>query len=118
MSAVRVQQPQRKQQPQVRPKHQVRKKLVFKLTVFEKLVLGLFITLVIFAGVFVVSRQAALYSTTKDIQHLNASIQDQEKMNNDMYVKVQQLSTYDRILEKAKAFGMQLDEKNVKVVQQ
>lgn len=40
------------------------------------------------------------------------------KANNDLKLQVSELSTYERILEKAKELGLNLKEKNVKVVEQ
>ena len=51
-----------------------------------------------------------------EIQKIESEIQDITKENVDLKVQVSELSTYERIWEKAKEFGLTLNEKNVKVV--
>jgi len=112
-TAVKIQEKQR-QQPSVRPK--VKRKL--RLTLGEKLVLFSFLLFVVYASVQIVSNQVSIYQVNKHIQQLQGAIDEQKKHNNDLYVEVQQLSTYERILEKAKELGLSLNENNVKVVQE
>ena len=51
------------------------------------------------------------------MQQFQTSIEEQEKRNRDLYVQAKELSTYERILAKAKELGLTLNENNVKVVQ-
>ena len=43
--------------------------------------------------------------------------QEQQKVNSDLEVQVSELSTYERIWEKAKQLGLTLNEDNVKGVE-
>lgn len=87
------------------------------LTPGEKLLILIFGLAICFGGTQVVTSHAAIYELNKDIQVLEASIQDQTKVNNDLEVQVSELSTYERIWAKAKELGLMLNENNVKVVQ-
>ncbi|MDP4161575.1 MAG: cell division protein FtsL [Bacillota bacterium] len=83
-----------------------------------EMVLGLaFVTLIGFGSVQMISKQAQMYSVNKEIQDVQVSITNQQKVNNDLKDQVSELSTYARIGEKAKKLGLQLNENNVKVVQ-
>lgn len=89
-----------------------------KITLGEKCLYALFIAFILFAGVKIISNEVMIYETNKDIQTLEASIDTQKKINNDLYVQKEELSSYERILAKAKELGLKLNEKNVKVVQE
>ena len=71
-----------------------------------------------YAAVHIVSNQVKIYQINKEIQQLQETVEETRKQNNDLYVEVQQLSTYERILRKAKELGLSLNENNVKVVQE
>lgn len=80
--------------------------------------LGLIFTgIVCFGAVHIVSNQAAIYEMNRDIQDTKISIQEQQKVNGDLEMQVSELSTYERIWEKAKELGLKLNENNVKAVQ-
>ncbi|RFU63374.1 cell division protein FtsL [Peribacillus glennii] len=70
------------------------------------------------AGVKIVSNQTAIYETNKSIQQVEAKIDEQVKVNNDLKVEVSELSTYERIWKKAAENGLMLNENNVKVVEE
>lgn len=81
-------------------------------------ILGLALTgVVCFGAVQIVSNQAAIYEVNKEIQQTEKSIQEQTRVNGDLQMQVSELSTYERIWEKAKKMGLKLNENNVKVVQ-
>ncbi|RAK23265.1 cell division protein FtsL [Anoxybacillus vitaminiphilus] len=98
----------------VRPK----RKRQFRTTLGEKVLLFAFAMFVVYCSIQIVSNQVAIYQANKQIQQLEETIQEQKKYNNDLSVQVQELSTYERILEKAKELGLSLNENNVKVVQE
>ncbi|WP_066289415.1 cell division protein FtsL [Bacillus sp. FJAT-29937] len=80
-------------------------------------VLGLvFSGIVCFGAVHIVSNQAAIYEINKEIQDTKVVIQEQKRVNGDLEMQVSELSTYERIWEKAKELGLKLNENNVKVV--
>ncbi len=81
-------------------------------------ILGLVFTgIVCFGAVHIVSNQAAIYEINKEIQDTKVSIQEQTKVNGDLGMQISELSTYERIWEKAKELGLKLNENNVKAVQ-
>jgi cell division protein FtsL len=86
------------------------------LTPGEKIIGIVFTGLVCFGAVNLISNQAEIYQVNKDIQEVQTSINELEKVNNDLQVQVSELSTYERIWEKAKQMGLVLNENNVKVV--
>jgi cell division protein FtsL len=108
-----VQRRDRHARPSMRPK----RKRQFRTTLGEKVLLLAFAMFVVYCSIRIVSNQVAIYEANKQIQQLEAKIQEQKKYNNDLSVQVQELSTYERILEKAKELGLSLNENNVKVVQ-
>ncbi|MEH7122963.1 cell division protein FtsL [Bacillus sp. JJ1532] len=80
-------------------------------------ILGLVFTgIVCFGAVNIVSNQAAIYEINKEIQDTKVAIQEQNRVNGDLEMQVSELSTYERIWEKAKELGLKLNENNVKVV--
>jgi len=114
-TAVKIQEKQR-QQPSVRPK--IKRKRKLRLTLGEKLLFVSFFVFTVYASIQIVANQVSIYHVNKHIQQLEGAIDEQKKHNNDLYVEVQELSTYERILEKAKELGLSLNENNVKVVQE
>ncbi|TDL35127.1 cell division protein FtsL [Jeotgalibacillus sp. S-D1] len=84
----------------------------------EKLIAMLFVAFICFASLQIITAQAEIYSTNKDIQDLETTIVNQQTVNHDLSIQVSQMSTYERVWEKAKELGLTLDETNVKVVQQ
>ncbi len=84
----------------------------------EKILVAIFAMIFCFLAVQIVSTQAAIYDVNKEVQHVETTIDKQQKANNDLKLQVSELSTYERILEKAKELGLNLKEKNVKVVEQ
>ena len=106
---------QHKQQPQTT----VKKVLVHKskITLGEKILIVASILLLTIASIKIVSNQYSLYKANQEIQTLQTSIAEQQKVNNDLNVEVSELSRYERIWEKASQLGLKLDENNVKVVQ-
>lgn len=116
-TAVKIQEKQRQHQS-IRPKTKRKRKLKIRFTLGEKIVFVSFLLFATYASIKIVSNQVAIYHVNKDIQQLEEAIDEQKKYNNDLYVEVQQLSTYERILEKAKELGLSLNENNVKVVQE
>ena len=105
------------QQQEVQKLNKAEKKK-FWLTPGEK-VLGLaFAGMVCFGAIHMISTQSEIYNVNKDIQEVQGSLKEQQKVNSDLEVQVSELSTYERILEKAKKMGLVLNENNVKVVQE
>ncbi|GIN61425.1 hypothetical protein J27TS8_14180 [Robertmurraya siralis] len=83
----------------------------------EKILAFIFCVALCFGAVQIISNQAAIYEINKDIQETSSIIQSQQKVNADLAMQVEELSTYERIWAKAKELGLKLNENNVKVVQ-
>jgi cell division protein FtsL len=84
----------------------------------EKIIFLAVVGTIIFGSMKVVGNYAAIYEVNKDIQKVKVSIESHEKMNSDIRLQVSELSTYERIWEKASQLGLTLNENNVKVVQE
>ena len=74
--------------------------------------------LVCIGSIQIISNQSAIYGINKDIQDIQVAVGIQQKSNSDLSIQVSELSQYDRIKEKAKALGLELNDQNVKVVQE
>jgi cell division protein FtsL len=110
-------QQQHEMQKEVQKQQREEKKSSLWLTPGEK-VLGLaFAGMVCFGAIHIISNQSHIYQVNKQIQQVQSSIKEQQKVNSDLNVQVSELSTYERILAKAKKMGLVLNENNVKVVQ-
>lgn len=111
------QQRQEKQQHQQMP---VTEPVIIKrrgsITPGEKLLIVLFVGLFIFGAINIVAKSYSVYQANIDIQKTEAKIEEQTKLNNDLHVQVEELSTYERIWEKANELGLKLDQNNVKSV--
>lgn len=83
----------------------------------EKILGILFTGIVCYGAVHIISNQANIYEMNKAIQDKGIAIQEQKKINGDLEMQIKELSTYERIWEKAKALGLKLNENNVKAVQ-
>ncbi|AHN20803.1 cell division protein FtsL [Lysinibacillus varians] len=119
MAAVRVRQHQQQhvQQPITPPSPQPtiirRKKTNQK---FEKMMLLALVSIIMVLSVLVLNNQAAIQTTSMDIQKIEAEADEIAKQNVDLTVRVSELSTYENIWKKAKELGLTQNEKNVKVV--
>ncbi|QTD42407.1 cell division protein FtsL [Sporosarcina sp. Te-1] len=97
------------QQPSQRPS----RKLFSK---GEKFLFMLFGAVVIAFSVMILHTQAQINDTNKEVQLINKQIEETTKQNTELSIQVSEKSTYEVIWEKAKALGLDLNEKNVKVV--
>ncbi|MCM3768023.1 MULTISPECIES: cell division protein FtsL [Bacillaceae] len=88
------------------------------LTPGEKIIGVAFAGIICFGAVHLISNQAKIYEVNQEIQAIEAQVKEQKKVNSDLKVQVSELSTYERIYEKAKQMGLVLNENNVKVVQE
>ncbi|MEG9296558.1 cell division protein FtsL [Mangrovibacillus sp. Mu-81] len=113
----RQQADQSNQSIQVNPQP-LRKEQRSVITPGEKILVAIFAVVFCFLAVQIVQTQAAIYDVNKEVQVMETAVEKQEKANNDLKLQISELSTYERILEKAKELGLNLKEKNVKVVEQ
>ncbi len=78
----------------------------------------MFVALFVIGAVNIITKSYAVYQANIEIQKTEAKIDEQTKLISDLHVQVEELSTYDRIWEKAKELGLTLDQNNVKSVQE
>ncbi|NLY80900.1 MAG: cell division protein FtsL [Lysinibacillus sp.] len=103
------------EQPTIQPKqYQPKKRKV--ITAGEKFLYIVFIVLVAALSIVILHKQSIIQETTIEIQDINEQIAEIEKDNVDLKVRVNELSSYDRIWERAQSLGLTLKEDNVKVV--
>lgn len=118
--AVRVRQNQYIQNPVAPEQQQPSKKQNSNkkpfITAKEKLCYIAFVAVVVVLAVSILHKQSTIQQTTMEIQEIESQISEIEKQNVGLKVQVSELSTYERIWEKAKALGLTLNENNVKVV--
>lgn len=106
---------QEKQSVQIKTTTVVRRR---RFSFGEKILGVLFCAMIVIISTKIVTYQASIYEVNKEIQQLEASIQEKQKENGDLAIQVSELSTYERIWEKAVQLGLMLNENNVKVVQE
>lgn len=83
----------------------------------EKVLFFVFFLMICFMCAKLISTQAAIYETNKQVQDMNAKIQEQEKVNRDLDMQISEESTYEKIWERTQAMGLDLSDKNIKVVE-
>ncbi|MDQ0231277.1 cell division protein FtsL [Metabacillus malikii] len=88
------------------------------ITIGEKMLIILFIVLFVVGAVNILAKSYTVYQTNMEIQRTEAKIEEKTKLISDLQVQVEELSTYDRIWNKAKEFGLTLNQNNVKSVQE
>lgn len=113
-----IQQPSMPEQPQHQssPKKQKKVNRSPLITGKEKVLYITFVIAVALVAVSILHTRGQIQTTTIEIQKLESEIQGITKENVELKVQVSELSTYERIWEKAKELGLTLNEKNVKVV--
>ncbi|APH05353.1 cell division protein FtsL [Bacillus weihaiensis] len=105
-------------QHQHNPKHEpIIIKRRASITPGEKFLVLLFVGLVLLGAIKIVASSYTMYHANIEIQKTQAKIEEQVKLNSDLHVQVEELSTYERIWEKAKDLGLTLDQNSVKSVQ-
>lgn len=123
--AVRVRQSYIQQQPEL-PQQQPgvqrqadiqKKKKSFKFfSAGEKFLFIVFALILASFAVSILHTQGDIQKVSMEIQSIEREITEINNNNVDLKVRVSELSTHQRIWEKAKELGLTLNEKNVKVV--
>lgn len=111
-------QQQSHQQTPIAPKPVVAPKKTAWLSPGERVIILSIGILFSIGAAFILSKQASIYEVNKEIQLVEASIQEQKKVNGDLEMQISELSRYERIKEQAEKLGLSLNENNVKVVQE
>lgn len=99
--------------PQQQPQKQPLRKRVSS---GEKLIFVLFSTILVLFSSMILHTQAQINDVNREVQVLDRSIMETKKQNADLAIEVKEKSTYERVWEKAKELGLDLDKNNVKVV--
>ena len=60
--------------------------------------------------------ESQLNDVNREVQALSGKIEETTKQNTELSIQVKEQSTYERVWEKARELGLNLNEKNVKVV--
>jgi cell division protein FtsL len=99
--------------PQKQPKKQPRRKVF---SVGEKLLFLLFTTVLVLFAIMILHTEAQINDTNKSVHLLNKDIEETAKQNMELSIQVKEKSTYEVVWKKAQELGLNLNEKNVKVV--
>lgn len=101
---------------QLRPsnKKKVKTKKLSRVTPIEKFLYVSFIFACFFIGTKIVKTQAAIFDTNIKIQQVKNEVAKEKQHNAELKMKIDELSTYDRIWQKAKELGLKIDSNNVK----
>jgi cell division protein FtsL len=91
-----------------------RKPMLFSIR--EKVLFIIFAIIVASFAVSILHTQGEIQAQSMEIQKIEREITEVTNNNVDLKVRVSELSTHERIWEKAKELGLTLNEKNVKVV--
>ncbi|MFC4409305.1 cell division protein FtsL [Chungangia koreensis] len=102
--------------PHVPAKRKQKKRAPKIFTKGEYMLMIFFFSIVAGFAIMMLNTQATITATNKDIQAIESKIEETKKENTDLSIQVSELSTYDRIWEKAKELGLEFEKQNVKVV--
>lgn len=105
-------------EPQQQPSHKPKKirKKSFGISGREKFLILILTLAVISLAIMSLQVQSEINAVNMDIKTLEGEVATVSNENVDLQVQVGELSTYERIWEKAQELGLTLNEKNVKVV--
>lgn len=105
-------------EPQQQPSHNPKKirKKSFGISGREKFLILILTLAVIGLAIMSLQVQSEINAVNMDIKTLEGEVAAVSNENVDLQVQVGELSTYERIWEKAQELGLTLNEKNVKVV--
>ncbi|AWE06577.1 cell division protein FtsL [Lysinibacillus sp. 2017] len=109
-------QPELPEQEQQRLPVQPKKRKPRLFSVREQFLFIIFAIVVASFAVSILHTQGDIQSKSMEIQKIEREITEANNNNVDLKVRVSELSTHERIWEKAKELGLTQNEKNVKVV--
>jgi cell division protein FtsL len=98
-----------KQQPKIR-----RTKKIF--STGEKFLFVLFTAVLVLFASMILHTESQINDVNREVQALSGKIEETTKQNTELSIQVKEQSTYERVWEKARELGLNLNEKNVKVV--
>ena len=94
----------------------VRKVKKFGLSKFEKFLYGFALFLLVLAPFASVFSQATLSKVNYDVEKLKDEISTQEKTNQSLTMKINELASLENIQAVAKEYGLEYNNDNIKVV--
>jgi cell division protein FtsL len=97
-----------------RPSPKKKEKKLSKITPLEKVLYVSFIFACFFIGTKIIKTQAAIFDTNIKIQNVKNEVAKEKQHNSELKMKIDELSTYERIWQKAKDLGLNIDSNNVK----
>ena len=92
-------------------------KRVVKIGKFEKLLYGIALTLLVALPFTVVFLQATLSKINVQCEQVKKEIKTQEKKNESLSMKINELASLDKIIEVAHAQGLSYNNDNIKSVE-
>lgn len=92
----------------------VKKKL--KMSKFEKLFYGFTITLILLTPFVLVFSQATLSKINFEVEKLNKKISTQEKKNESLTMKINELASLEKIQQVAKEQGLTYNNNNIRTI--
>ncbi|WP_323702667.1 cell division protein FtsL [Mammaliicoccus sp. Dog046] len=105
------------QEPQFEPqKKKVTKTKVVGISRIEKIVYISLITMIALISIYMLSLKMDAYNSKTQIAELDNKIAQQQTTNSDLKTESMKQSSYERIYDKAKDYGLKLNNDNVKVV--
>ncbi|GGI41601.1 cell division protein FtsL [Mammaliicoccus stepanovicii] len=105
------------QEPQVDPQRKtVKKSKVVGISRIEKFVYITLITMIALISIYMLSLKMDAYNNKTQIAELDSKIEQQQTTNGDLKTESMKQSSYERIYDKAKDYGLKLNNDNVKVV--
>ncbi|MBW8348637.1 cell division protein FtsL [Bacillus sp. IITD106] len=88
-----------------------------KITPGEKFLAMLLVAFVIVMAVQIISAQAQIYEVNKNIEDVKTAIHEQQKINEDLGSQVKELSSPEKLFDKAKELGLNLDPNKVRGIE-
>ena len=108
---------QPKKHPQQPKKTVIRKKRVHY-SLFEVFYIISILVIGVTFALIIIKNSITLYDLNIKTQELQINIEEQQQKNNELDAQIFELSNPERILEKAEALGLKLDENNVKIIKE
>lgn len=87
-----------------------------RVTVGEKFLYVLLTSILVLFASTILHTGSELNDVNRDVSALNSKLEETAKSNTELSIQVKEQSTYERVWEKAKEQGLNLNENNVKVV--
>ena len=83
---------------------------------FEKVMYRLFIIIVILLIVGIVCGQTTLAQINLEVQKLNKEVNDQRNKNESLKMKIDEMTSLDRIKEVSNKYGLTYNSENIKTI--